>query len=346
MTETPSPSTQPSRPDRVLVTVLRRMGWWLLALGTGLALFFGVLSWQRIGAMQEQLARQSAEAMSVSMEARVLAKQAITLAQDVHSRAAVFESRLGEVSVQRVRLEELLDNLSRSREENLLVDLDATLRLAQQQAQWTGSVEPLLAALQTAARRTKRAAQPRLAGLERAIAADIDQVRSTAFSDTPGLLSLMDELARMVDGLMLANAVPPDDTATVTPRPAVDTTGQSWWKRGMLAVADELRSLVRIHRVDSADAALLSPQQAFFVRENFKLKILNARLCLLSRQDRAAVADLQEAQALLRKYFDAQSRKTRATSELLQRLLTRMRYLQLPGIEGTFTALAAVTPMR
>jgi len=41
-------------------------------------------------------------------------------------------------------------------------------------------------------------------------------------------------------------------------------------------VRDELRSLVRIRRIDQPDAILISPDQAFFLRENLKLMLLNA----------------------------------------------------------------------
>ena len=52
--------------------------------------------------------------------------------------------------MQRQQLDELMQSLSRSRDENLVVDIESALRLAQQQAQLTGSAEPLLAALRTA----------------------------------------------------------------------------------------------------------------------------------------------------------------------------------------------------
>ena len=46
----------------------------------------------------------------------------------------------------------------------------------------------------------------------------------------------------------------------------------------------EARGLLRVSRIDSPEAALLAPEQGFFLRENIKLKLLNARLSLLARQ--------------------------------------------------------------
>jgi uroporphyrin-3 C-methyltransferase len=112
--------------------------------------------------MKEQLARQSADAIAQSMEARTLARQASDTVRDASARVALVETRVAEVALQRSQLEELIQSLSRSRDENLVVDIESALRLALQQAQVTGSVEPLLAALKAGDVRIARAAQPRL----------------------------------------------------------------------------------------------------------------------------------------------------------------------------------------
>jgi len=323
----------------------RRWQQMLLGVVAGTALLSTVLLWQKVSNMQELLARQSADAQAQSLEARTLAKQAVDVAQQVAARAAVFEARLSEVALQRSQLDDLMQSLSRSRDENLVVDIEAALRLAQQQAQLTGTVEPLLAALRSAEQRVARAAQPRLALLQRAIARDIDRVKSAAVSDTPTLLVKLDELVRLADELTLTNAVAPVSARADKPRVAASAAATDVQK--MLAlVLDEARNLVRVSRVESPDAVLLSPEQAFFVRENFKLKLLNARLGLLSRQVEAARADLATAELALRKYFDMQSRKSQAAANLLQQVQLQMRNLQLPRIDDTLAVLTTAAAGR
>lgn len=321
----------------------------LLHLLTGLlavvALLSTLLLWQKVSNMQEMLARQSADAQTQSLEARALAKQAVDVAQQVAARAAVFEARLSEVALQRSQLDDLMQSLSRSRDENLVVDIEAALRLAQQQAQLTGSVEPLLAALRSADQRVMRAAQPRLGLLQRAIARDIDRVKSAAVSDTPTMLVKLDELVRLTDELALANAVQPVHGRAEKPRSAASAATTDVQKL-LRVVLDEARNLVRVSRVESPEAVLLSPEQAFFVRENFKLKLLNARLGLLSRQVEAARADLAAAELALKKYFDTQSRKTQAATNLLQQVQLQMRNLQLPRIDDTLAVLATAAAGR
>ncbi len=304
-----------------------------------LALLASLLLWQKVSNMQEQLARQSGDAQAQSQEARALAKQAVDLAQETAARAAVLDARLSEVSLQRSQLDELMQSLSRSRDENLVVDIEAALRLAQQQAQLTGSVEPLLAALKSADQRVARAAQPRLGLLQRAIVRDIDRVKSSSVSDTPTMLVKLDELVRLADELELSNAVGRIRSAA---EPAKTPVSQvvNGWQKGLEIVLGEARNLVRVSRVENPDATLLSPEQSFFVRENFKLKLLNARLGLLSRQIESARTDLVVAQSALSKYFDGNARNTKAAAALLVQLQQQMRNLQLPRIDDTLAVLA------
>ncbi len=338
---------------------------WALALlaVAGLALVIGLLLWQKISNIQEELARRSNDAGAQAVEARTLARQAQQTTQDFAARLASTEARLSEVSLQRSQLEELMQSLSRSRDENLVVDIEAALRLAQQQAQLTGSAEPLLAALKSAEQRLQRAAQPRLSPLQRALAKDAERIKSTVVVDIPALLIRLDELTRLLDELPVANAMlgergnpapvkpaseaPPADTAAVPPPAAPPSWVSAWRERlatlfsGLFSgIGEEARNLLRVSRIDRPEAALVSPEQSFFLRENLKLKLLNARLGLLSRQNEVARSDLQSVQSALERYFDGSSRKTQAALALLQQVQVQLKSNESPRLDQSLTALA------
>ena len=331
---------------------------WLLAVAVValLGVAGSVMGWQKLNGIQEQLARQSADAGSQASEARMTAKQAQDLALETAAKLAVAEAKLAEVSLQRSQIDELMQSLSRSRDENLVVDIDSAIRLAQQQSQLTGSIEPILAALKSADVRVARAAQPRLTQLQRAIARDVARVKATALADTPSLLVKLDELVALADELPIANAVP-GGVATAAGNPAVvkntekakrkaDESMLTWWARVGALVQDELRGLVRVSRIEDPDAALLSPEQSFFLRENLKLRLLNARLGLLSRQIDSARADLGTAALAMTHYFDAGSRKTQTAQALLVQVQGQMRSLEIPRIDDTLAALATAAAGR
>ncbi len=332
------------------------------------ALLVSGLLWQKLSNIQEELARRSLESGARSIEARTLAEAAQDSAAQVTARLALQESRISEVSLQRTQLEELMQSLSRSRDENLVVDVESAIRLAQQQAQLTGSAEPLIAALRSADQRLTRAAQPRLNPLQRAIAKDTERIKAASLTDVPVLMMKIDELTRLADDMPVANALvesgaraevnpgasgrpkpaepKPGDTA---PSPAAEGMNVLAWfdKERMLGgvrtaianVREEARRLLRVSRIDQPEAALLSPEQAFFLRENFKLRLLNARLGLLSRQTDTARADLANAALWLGKYFDATSRKTQAAKELLQQVQSQLKTSELPRLDETMAAL-------
>ena len=337
-------AVQPQGAPHDHISVARPILWGLGVVSvTGLVA--SALLWQKLNSIQENLARQSAEAGSQSIEARATAKEAQALARETAARVTVFEARLSEVSLQRSQLEELMQSLSRSRDENLVVDIESSIRLAQQQSQLTGSVEPLLAALKSADQRVARAAQPRLTPLQRAIGRDIDRVKSAAVSDTPSLLVKLDELVNLADQLVIANEVVAANAAGLVKRP---TSGPlpTWWQRGLQVLQDESRALVRVSRIAAPEAALLSPEQSFFLRENFKLKLLNARLGLLARQLESSRADLAAAAVSLNKYFDATSRKTQTAANLLQQVQEQMKSLQFPRVDETVAALTTAAAGR
>ena len=330
--------------------------WPMLAIALAVAALVGnVLLWQKLSNIQEQLARQSAEAIKQSTEARTLAEEARDLVRDTSARMALSETRLNEVALQRSQLEDLMQSLSRSRDENLVVDIDASLRLAQQQAQLAGSVEPLLASLKSAEQRVNRASQPRLVPLQRALTRDIARVKAATVSDTSALLSRLDELVRFADELPLANAV----AVTSGQAPAALKTERNikgqpesaarathpnlvleWAWRAWEVVLSEARGLVRVSSIATPEAALLTPEQSFFVRENLKLKLLNARLGLLARQLDASRADLAAATQMVNRYFDASARRTQSTVALLQQVQQQMKTLELPRVDDTLAALA------
>lgn len=340
----PADAAAGAQPGRARVFPGRAATYLFLGI-SGVALGSSVMLWQKLSNIQEQLARQSQEAGTNAVEARTLARQAQELVRETAARQAVTENRLSEVALQRSQVEELIQSMSRSRDENMLVDIESGLRLAQQQAQLTGSVEPLLAALRGADLRLERSGQPRLSRVRAAVARDIDRIKASSVTDVPALLVKLDELARLVDDLPTANSVASAGAAIAAP-PSGATVPLAWWEWMLAEIRDEARRLVRISRIDQPEAVLLAPEQSFFLRENLKLKLLNARLALLSRQVESARADAAAAAAALRKYFDPASRKTQAAAVLLQQVQAQLRVVELPRIDETLAVLATTAAGR
>jgi uroporphyrin-III C-methyltransferase len=313
--------------------------------------------WRKLTNMQEHLARQSADATNQSVEARSLAKNAQDVAREASARSSLNETRLSEVALQRSQLDELMQSLSRSRDENLVVDVESALRLAQQQAQLTGSVEPLLAALKTADQRLIRAAQPRLNAVRRALASDADKIKAAAVTDIPSLLVKLDEISRLVEDLPVLNTVTavarvekqnaPSNASAQGSSVNSTTNHDSDWQSSVQnfmqntwqIVRGELAKLVRVSRIENPDAVLLSPEQTYFLRENLKLKVLNARLGLLGRQIPSAKSDLASVADDVRKYSDPTSKQAQNLQSTLSLMQTQLGNASIPTLDLSLAAL-------
>ena len=333
------------------------------------ALAASAMMWQRMGNMQEQLARQSAQTGSQSVEARTLAKDAQDMARDSAARTSVMEARVAELTLQRTQLEELMQSMSRTRDENLVADIDSSVRLALQQADLSGSMQPLVASLQSARQRVERAAQPRLAPVIRAIDTDLDHLSRMSVTDTSGVLARIDDLTRQVDEMPLINEVGRSragrspatsdnaknrsSTSSTAAQDGTAATGPlqwAWWQalssRTWDSVSQQAQELVRVRRIEYPEAILVSPEQGYFLRENLKLQLLNARLALLSRQPDAARADLSSAGAAIVKYFDPGARRTQIVQAQLQQVLSNLSSHERPKLDETLSALATAAAGR
>ena len=326
---------------------------WLLRSVGALAVVGAVgvgLMWVKLSNIQEQLARQSADTGSQAVEARVTSKQAEELARETAARLAVTDAKLSEVSLQRSQLEELMQSLSRSRDENLVVDIESAIRLAQQQSQLTGSVQPLLAALKSAEQRLTKVAQPRLAPVLRALTRDIERVKSTPVADTPALLYRLDELVVSVDTLPLLNSVGPaikdKPTPQAQPKSWSRAISMSWWEQVLGDMWDDVKGLVRVSRVDRPEVTMLSPEQSYFVRENMKLHLLNVRLALLARHFEAVNSDMTKITEDLVRYFDTQSRQGQSTLSQARDVLAQTKQFEMPRIDDTLAALTTAAAGR
>jgi uroporphyrin-III C-methyltransferase len=216
------------------------------------------------------------------------------------------------------------------------------LRMAVQQAQLTGSVAPLLAALNAADQRLGKAPQARLQAVRHAIARDVERIKATTVADTPSLLLKLDELVHAVDTLPLLNAVGGAPKEKVIQPQAVGwvrAISMSWWEQVLRDVWAHVGDLVRVSRIDQPEAVLLAPEQSYFVRENLKLRLLNVRLGLLARHLDTVQSDMQQSVQDLTRYFDLDTRQGQATLVLAKDVIAQTQHVELPRVDATLTAL-------
>jgi uroporphyrin-III C-methyltransferase len=208
--------------------------------------------------------------------------------------------------------------------------------------QLAANVKAALIALQQADSRLQRLDRPALHPLRLALAHDIDKLRALPDVDVSGINVRLDSLIIAMDDLPLAQDMTPAAEPIVT-APALQ--GNAWQKL-LGEIWREAKNLVRIENTGKRELPLLSPTQTFFLRENLKLRLLSARLALLSRDEVSFKHDVKSAQEWVTQYFDATSNDGAVALNNLKKLNAASINIELPDLEVSLQAVRSYRASR
>jgi len=302
---------------------------------TGLAAFQWYQGRGADDSLRRELAQRLAEMDARERASAERADRAAAALREVEIKAGVLESKLAESQSQQIALEALYQELSRSRDEWAFVEVEQSVLLASQQLQVAANVRAALIGLENAESRLQRMEQPRYNALRRALVRDIERLKALPLADLYGTAARLDEVLSGIDRLPLAM----DARARTDAPPAEAQAAAPAWERILREAWQELRQLVRVQRTGIEEAALLPPEHAFFLRENLKLRMLGARLALLSRDVRSYQADLRAASAALERHFDVNDAAVAASVAALRRLQVAQIEITVPDLAETLDAL-------
>jgi uroporphyrin-3 C-methyltransferase len=308
----------------------------------GVLVLAGAYSWydarSRIGATQDEIARRLRDIESESREAKLLARQAQELMREAQSKISVIESKLAESQSQQLALESLYQELSRNRDEWALAEIEQVLTIAAQQLQLSSNVRAALLALQLAEARLARSDRPQFIPIRKAVARDIERLRAVPSIDVTGVSLKLDGLVAAVDALPLAFDERTAESAKGAKPAARTDAPEGFLSRFGSELWGELKSLIRIRSMDAPEPPLLAPSHAYFLRENLKLRLLNARLALAMRDEAGFREDMRVAQAWVNRYFDARSKPAAAFSAQLKQLGATSFAFELPTLAESLEA--------
>ena len=286
-----------------------------------------------IGMIEHEVAKRLGEVETQERNARALAAQSSATISDINARLGQLESRIYETQNQRLALESLYRELSRNRDEWTLAEIEQALLIANQQLQLAGNVKAALIALETADARLARMDRPQLAALRRAINRDMERLKAAPYRDVLGMAMRLDNVATRIETLSLAVDQRAELAAT-----GVQEGGSGFWQRVWLEVRQDVAELIRIQNVKSPGVPLLTPDQAFFLRENLRLRLLGARLSLLAHDDLSFRADVAAAAEWLSLYFDGSNKGVVAAQATLKQLLQSVSDVRPPDISASLDA--------
>jgi uroporphyrin-3 C-methyltransferase len=299
-----------------------------------------LLGWQWLDARQRNadlelaLSRRLSAFETRNKESEILARQAQEATREALAKLDLLEQKLAESQSHQVALEEMYQEMSRNRDEWALADIEQVLLIASQQLQLAGNVKAALAALQTADNRLQRIDRPQFFTLRKAINKDIEQLQSLPLPDVAGISLRLDGLAAEVDQLPLIPGHVGNDEKPAPHMPLPD----GFWQRLGTEAWQDFKQLVRIQNLKKPELPLLPPTQAYFLRENLKLRLLSARIALLQRNEASFKADLKAAQDWLNSYYDATDKRVRVALASLQQMEQSRLAIDLPDLSASLGA--------
>ena len=337
----------------------------LLSCLTALALLFVFQWWTlqgQIGTLRDEVARRLHDADVVTTETKLVAKSVVEASKEVQAKVTILEAKQSEAQSQQLALEQLYQDLSKNRDEWALAEIEQVLATASQQLQLAGNVQGALIALQNADGRLAKSDKPQFITIRRALARDIEKLKVLPALDLTGIALRLDSVIAQIDHIPLwadeksvVPTVAPKTPLRILPKTSGKTKegdkvannesdisftarAQDAWQSFSSEMWSDVRQLIRVRNVESPDALLLAPSQGYFARENLKLRLLNARLALLSRNEGAFRSDLIAAQDSLNKYFDARTKQAQTVQALLRQVQSSNLSIEMPSLSDSLNA--------
>jgi len=331
VTAMPAPDEKAKSPDlfsRISVTQLI------------LAIMVVVFVWQWldqrriIDEMRQQLAIKIDEMQSGSKADGQLLMLHQERVSELSVKLAALESRYAEVQSQRGLHENTNSDLSASRDETVLAEVEQMLLNAAQQLQLSANVRAALIFMQSADARLQHMSRPAYRGLSKIIGRDMDKLRTLPIVDITGINRQLNKLVSGVDELPLAYQQRASSTSANVLPPSDESTGQKLLRE----IWGEMRQLVEIENTGRDEIPLLHPDQQFFLRENLKLRLLSARIALLSRDEAVFRQELNNIQLWTARYFDTKSSEVTDMLSELKKMTSSRISVEMPDLGTSLQA--------
>ena len=200
----------------------------------------------------------------------------------------------------------------------------------------------IIATMTAADNRLKDLGDPALIPVREQLAADINALRAVNNVDTSGLAIYLADLIERSDSLPL-KAMKPDAAASngETDQTQVEESQDKSWRDIPAIIWNELKGLVVVKRSGETRQALLLPDQEYFLYQNLRLELENARLAVLRRDTDNLQASVSLLLAWIQEYFDLSNAAVSNIVTTLEKMQTLKLDPKIPDINSSLETLRA-----
>lgn len=219
-----------------------------------------------------------------------------------------------------------------------LAEIKYLLNLANQRALLASDVSGAQLALSLADQQIREIGDYRMQPLRELIAEEELALKAAGDTDVAGIAADMLGLIKAIDNLRVVSG----PKQTFNNQTEAEGLEQSAWRDAASEVWTQLRSLVVIRQQQDAPAAVLMPEQRYFLYQNLRLQLETARFAALSGNQKMFEQSLQTAISWLEQYFVGDHRD--AMLESLQNMQSQAISIETPDISGSLRWLKGFEP--
>ncbi len=258
--------------------------------------------------------------------------------QQLGNQLSSLTTETDKLSAAQQQLRDALQVLQKERPETerdwVLREAEYLILIAMRRLQLEQDVDTALVALQTADARVLALANPALIPLREQITTDMNALRSVELTDITSMTAYLSDLQKQVDTLPLKSSITEtsrSQLADAVPTEPVNTG----WKAIPERIWQELKSLVVIRRSDDSGVSFVMPEEHYYVIQNLKLELANARLAVLRRDSPALQASVDQISDWLQRYFNADTAAVNSILTGMGQLRQQNLSPSLPDISGS-----------
>jgi len=221
-----------------------------------------------------------------------------------------------------------------ARETFLLAEAEYYLQIANAQLQLANNPQLASLALSMADERVIQLSNPALIDVRRALADELAALDVLVKPDIEGATLTLASLARVVESLPLASATTSKKAALEELDAEASGVDRAW-----ASMKDAMSGLIKVTPPDQDKLALLSPDAAYFLRNNIALQLQTARLALLRGEQAIFEQTLDDTSALLGEYFDGNSAQVISAQQTIAEMRDKVFTIAMPDISKSLRLL-------
>lgn len=262
-----SPESVSSGKAETLSRMQQRLRWLTWGMVVLVVLFVAhlVYSHIEIGGLRGEIARRLQTGDDVSMEAKTIAKTTQDMVLDIQAKVVALENKQAETQNQQVSLSQMYQDLSKSRDDWSLAEIEQVLSTANQQLQLSGNIDGALSPCKMPDRTLAHSNKAQFIAIRAAIARDIGRLRAVPNVDTAGMALKLDSIINEINRLPLMAGEKPlpdhdgDSSSRMKKEYEFSLSPSEWahssavlWNDWIDDMRGEIHSLVRVQEVDGS----------------------------------------------------------------------------------------------